>query len=149
MPLPKKSIAIAAGIFVLDRLTKNLAAARLSGGQGIDIFPYLKLSYVENTGAAFGTMKNHNLLCAAVAVCVLAFIAASRKEISAHGPAARLGALFIAGGAFGNLYDRLALGYVVDFIDLGVWPVFNVADSFLTAGAALLAWAFFTKGVKK
>jgi len=54
--------------------------------------------------------------------------------------AEKLSLCFILGGTFGNLLDRVRLGYVVDFIDFKVWPVFNVADSFITIGAALLCW---------
>ena len=71
-------------------------------------------------------------------VAVLLFV---RRRIQAHGRAASAGLALVLGGALGNLYDRLAYGFVVDFFDFSFFPaVFNVADSAITAGAVLMAW---------
>lgn len=125
-------------ILFLDRVTKCLTLAFLPGRE-IALFPYLHLNYVQNTGAAFGMMQQGNTLLIFMTLLILGYILKNWKELCAYGPLAKWGLVFILGGALGNLYDRITLGYVVDFIDLRVWPVFNVADSFITVGGALLA----------
>jgi len=129
-----------AGILLLDRLTKVWALAVLSR-KSIPLFPFFHLHYVENTGAAFGMFQNGNRLLILVMLAVIAYILYSWREICSYGKVVQWGAVFILAGAFGNLYDRITLGFVVDFLDFRVWPVFNVADSFITIGACLFAWA--------
>ena len=72
-----------------------------------------------------------------------------KPELDRHGAAARWGFVFIAAGALGNMYDRVALGFVVDYFDFIVWPVFNVADSFICIGAGLIILAAVKDGRKK
>ena len=99
---------------------------------------------MQNTGAAFGMMQGGNLILVVITLLVVGYILKSWKELCAYGPAVKWGLVLILGGALGNLYDRITLGFVVDFIDLRVWPVFNVADSFITVGGVLLAYALLT-----
>lgn len=127
-------------IIALDRASKVWALAYLQM-RDVEFFPYFRLHYVENTGMAFGLMQNGNLLLIGVMIAVLAYLAYSWKELAANGPLVKGGALCIFAGALGNLYDRISLGFVVDFLDFRVWPVFNVADSFITIGGVLLAVA--------
>lgn len=128
--------------FVLDRISKEWALADLQT-RAIELFPYFHLRYVENTGAAFGIMENGNLFLILVTSLVCAYLIKSWKELSAQGPLAEWGLTLILAGAIGNLYDRIALGFVVDFLDFRVWPVFNGADSFITVGGCLLALSLF------
>ena len=72
-----------------------------------------------------------------------------KPELDRLGAAARWGFVFIAAGALGNMYDRVALGFVVDYFDFIVWPVFNVADSFICIGAGLIILAAVKDGRKK
>lgn len=74
-------------------------------------------------------------LAAAVAIFLL------RDHIRREGPRARLGTGLFLGGALGNLIDRIATGYVIDFVDFHFWPVFNVADIFICAGVGLIVWS--------
>lgn len=129
-----------AGILFLDRLTKVWALAVLTQ-KPVAVFPFFHLHYVENTGAAFGMFQNGNTLLIAVMLVVIAYILYSWRDLCKYGRAVQWGAVFILAGAFGNLYDRITLGFVVDFLDFRVWPVFNVADSFISIGACLFAWA--------
>lgn len=129
-------------ILLLDRVTKRLTLAFLPGAD-IELLPYLHLNYVQNTGAAFGMLQNGNVLFIVVALLIIGYILKNWKELCACGPLVKWGLLFILSGALGNLYDRITLGFVVDFIDLRVWPVFNVADSFITIGGVLLALSIF------
>lgn len=131
----------AAGILFLDRATKVWALVKLTQ-RPVELFPFLHLRYVENTGMAFGMFQNGNCLLAVIMVLIIGYIVYSWKELASYGKLSQWAALFILAGAIGNLYDRITLGFVVDFLDFRVWPVFNVADSFITIGACLFVLAF-------
>lgn len=100
---------------------------------------WLALEYVENTGAAFGILSGQTWLLSALAVAVaLGFVLAFRREL----PDSRLLQVsigLVVGGGIGNFVDRVRLNYVVDFIAVGIWPRFNLADSAITIGLAMLA----------
>ena len=129
----------------VDRLTKRLTLEFLAN-QDIIVAPYLHLRYVQNTGAAFGIMQGGNLLLIVITLLIIGYLLKNWRELCAYGPLVKWGLVLILGGALGNLYDRISLGFVVDFIDLRVWPVFNAADSFITVGGVLLAWALIFSG---
>lgn len=140
------------GIFLLDFFSKKWALAHLPG-HPVELFPFFHLRYVENTGAAFGMMQGGNWLLVFVMLAIVAYLLKSWKELCSYGKWVEWGCIFILAGAIGNLYDRIALGFVVDFLDFRVWPVFNVADSFITIGGCLfgLSLLFYKKeaGEKK
>jgi signal peptidase II len=98
---------------------------------------------VHNRGAAFGILKNQLFLFILSSIFAIILIyfnlkkSRNKNKLSLNNLALGL----ILSGAIGNLIDRLLLGYVVDFLDFRVWPVFNVADSAITVGAVLLAWS--------
>jgi len=96
------------------------------------------LTYDENRGAAFSILQAGGYLFQVVAVVVAVGILALYPRIQGRAPAARLGNALLLGGALGNLADRVRQGYVVDFIDLRWWPVFNVADSAVVIGVLLI-----------
>lgn len=142
--LQNKSLWIFGALIVgADRASKVWALSYLQG-RDVNIFPYFRLHYVENTGMAFGLFQNGNLFLIFVMTAVLIYLAYSWKELAAYGKMVKWGALFIFAGAVGNLYDRIKLGFVVDFLDFRVWPVFNIADSFITVGGVLLALSLLT-----
>ena len=132
---------IAGLTLVADQLTKHLIAAAFHPGESLPLVSgVLHLTYVQNTGAAFGLFKGQSLLFIVLSLAVIAWITReflSRRILSR---AIGWGYALVLGGAAGNLFDRARLGYVVDFIDLRVWPVFNVGDSAITVGVALLLW---------
>ena len=134
-------------LLAVDRLSKRLTLEFLSN-QDIIVAPFLHLRYVQNTGAAFGMMQGGNLLLILITLAILAYLIKSWRELCGYGPLVKWGLVFILGGALGNLYDRITLGFVVDFIDLRVWPVFNAADSFITVGGVMLALALLGIGKK-
>jgi signal peptidase II len=92
-----------------------------------------------NRGAAFGVLQNQNALFIVVSGIVIAVIIGSYKYSPTRSAWLNLALGLQLGGAIGNLIDRLRLGYVVDFLDVGVWPVFNVADSAIVIGVGILA----------
>ncbi len=134
---------VAAVALLLDRATKVWALSILPGRPMI-LAKYFWLSYVENTGAAFGMFQNGNGLLIGVMLLVISYIVFSWKDLSRQGRWAEWGGMLILAGALGNLYDRITLGFVVDFLDFRVWPVFNVADSLITVGAVLLGISLLT-----
>jgi signal peptidase II len=127
-------------LYFSDQLTKFLATAFLSPGKGIPVInKVFHLTLVHNTGAAFGMFRSRPYLfvvAAIVAIFFINFILLRRSHTLSV--AEKISLYLILAGTLGNLTDRLRLGYVVDFIDLRIWPVFNLADSFITVGAIML-----------
>ncbi len=125
------------GLFAADRISKILAQKFLAGGQSVKIFTFFHLTYVENTGAAFGMFHDGNAVLTAASVVMIAALCVIRRKLAGYGRMAGLAAALIISGALGNLYDRIRLGFVVDFLDFRIWPVFNLADSYISIGAVL------------
>lgn len=140
-----------AAAFALDRLTKEIALRTIAVSGPAEIWPCFSFTYAENTGAAFSIFKDGNFLLIFVTIAIMAFMVTIWKETARIKPWGEFGLSLIFGGALGNLYDRILLGYVVDFLDFKVWPVFNLADSFICVGAGILLIAALLekKGVKK
>jgi len=88
-------------------------------------------------------LSGRNWVFIPVAAALVGALYFWRGYLAQHGPAAVAGAALIAVGALGNLWDRVAYGYVVDFLDFRVWPIFNLADSYISVGGVLLGWAFY------
>lgn len=130
-----------------DQVTKFLVSQSLTQGAEpravVEGFFYLTL--VHNTGAAFGVFPNQALFFLIVSgLAVIAIVVFLRKKTDIFLPR-DLGFALILGGAVGNLSDRIRLGYVIDFFDFRVWPVFNVADSAITVGTFLVIISMFCK----
>lgn len=138
--------AIVLAVFALDRATKAWALGSLYM-KSVQALPFLRLTYAENTGVSFGLFRDRNLFFLVFSACLVAGLLLVRRRIQAHGPAAAAGLALVLGGALGNLYDRIAYGFVVDFVDLSFFPaVFNAADSAITVGAVLMAWGMRERG---
>lgn len=142
MGLPVLSF-LALLVVALDHLTKWMAIRHLRGAAPIDILPGLfRLDYATNTGGAFSLLAHRPALLTAIAAAsllvILWFLATTPREDRVG----RVGLALLFGGAVGNLIDRLARGYVVDFFDAYWgpyhWPTFNVADTAICVGAALV-----------
>jgi len=122
-----------------DQATKLLIRASLAPAQSVPILsPVLHLTYVQNTGAAFGLFRGYPGVFVVLALLVAAWIVRELGRTRPTGWEVQASLGLILGGAVGNLIDRVRFGYVVDFIDLRVWPVFNVADASITIGVSLL-----------
>jgi signal peptidase II len=145
-------LCLAAAIIVLDAWTKWLVNARIDLRESIPLITnFLHLVHVRNTGAAFGIGANADsrmvpLLLNAGAIGVLCIVVVYTIRAAVTDRVLQTGLHLILGGAIGNLIDRFRLGYVVDFVDVYVtaggqphhWPAFNVADSAICIGIALL-----------
>ncbi len=146
-------LVLTALVIVADRLSKNWIVAHVRPGRGIIVIPgVFRISHVLNTGAAFSLgesispalMRNGLIGFSAIAVVIVAVMLwRVGRELSATSVALAL----ILGGAVGNLYDRLVLRHVVDFLAVRImhydWPDFNVADSCIVIGAGLLMLEIF------
>jgi signal peptidase II len=141
-------LILAAAVIVFDIWTKALVLARIDLHETIPIIPnFFQLVHVRNTGAAFGIGANASsrlvpllLNFGAIAVFFVVVVYALRSAVTDR--VLQTGLHLILGGAIGNLLDRFRFGYVVDFLDVYVgskhWPAFNVADSAICIGIALL-----------
>ena len=136
-------------VLIADRITKELAGGIPAGG--IPLIPgIVGLRYAENRGAAFSMLSGHPRLLGILSLAVIAggFIWLRKKEIQ---PLPLTGLALMAGGAAGNMFDRLIRGFVPDMIEplFMQFPVFNVADSCLTVGCVLVMISILTKGIEE
>ena len=124
-----------------DQVSKQLILIFLTLGESLPVLPDIfHLTTVHNTGIAFGLFqKNPHLLTLLIGICVLLLLVFSRRVVR-ESLLERLAYGLILGGALGNLIDRVRFGWVIDFLDFRIWPVFNLADSGITIGVILFAW---------
>lgn len=138
---------------LLDQLTKLICLNNLALGESAQVIPgVLDFTYIQNRGAAFGSLANSRwifMILSTVMIIVLTVYVVIDKSLSKPALVC-LG--MIAGGGVGNMIDRVAYGYVVDFIDVKFLPfwkwIFNVADSFVCVGAVLLLMFFIIHEIK-
>ena len=134
--------SVAAGAYLLDRLTKWLVVEHLAGRPPAEVVPgLLQLNYTQNSGGAFGLGGSASWLFAGATIAVSVAIVILAFRVHRTGVAVGMG--LVLGGGLGNLTDRIVRGSafsgrVVDFIDLHVWPVFNLADAAIVVGAILI-----------
>ena len=132
--------AVVLAIIAVDRATKLWAMRDLRFHGPIPVLPFFELSYVENTGAAFGLGRGANGFFIVVSSVMIIILARLFRRWPKTDLWLQAGGTLVLAGAIGNVYDRLAYRFVVDFLYIHHWPVFNVADSCITVGAVLLAW---------
>jgi signal peptidase II len=133
-------------VLILDQCTKLLADAMLAGHQSVVLLPFLALRKAYNYGAAFSFLGDasgwQRWFFIILALLVIAVLAAWLRRLPAGDTRVRVALVLILGGAAGNVIDRLVYGYVIDFIDVFYgswhWPTFNIADSAISVGAAIL-----------
>jgi len=138
-------LTIAAGVAFADQITKLWLASKLAPGAAVAVTGFFNLVHVYNTGAAFSFLANEGgwqrgFFVAVAIVAAVVIVVLLRRHAAERFFCAALA--LILGGALGNLFDRIVLGKVVDFLDFHAfgwhWPAFNLADSAITVGAALL-----------
>jgi signal peptidase II len=140
-------LAVSAAVVVLDLATKAWVSAAFALGDVREVTPFFNMVLMHNTGAAFSFLAQaggwQRWFFTAITVVISAAIVVMLRR-QQGGRAASLGLALVLGGALGNLHDRLTLGHVVDFIQVHAagyyWPAFNVADSAITVGVAMLIW---------
>lgn len=129
-------------IIALDQFTKTLVRNNLEFGQIWApwdwILPYARVIHIQNTGAAFGLFKGANTIFMILAVVVAGAIIYYFPSISKKDWIIRVALSMQLSGALGNLIDRIKVGHVTDFVSVGTFPVFNVADASITVGVGIL-----------
>ncbi|ATW24870.1 signal peptidase II [Candidatus Formimonas warabiya] len=134
-------IAVALAVIIIDQGSKFLVRSQMAEMQTIPLIDNIfHLTYVRNPGAAFSLLPNQTpvfiaITLLAAAVAIFFYYRVEREKIWL-----RLGIALMLGGAVGNLIDRIRFGEVVDFLDFRIWPVFNLADSAIVVGVALICW---------
>ena len=141
-------LVVTFSVILLDRITKLYFSDLLSYGDSLPIIRnVLHMTLVHNTGIAFGLFKDQGIVfivIPVIAVILLLFnIYYYRHNEEALSRTYLVAFSLILGGAIGNLIDRIVYGYVIDFIDFRVWPVFNIADSAITIGAVIIVFQCF------
>jgi signal peptidase II len=139
---------VAVFAILVDQLSKVLVESKMELGQSISVTGDLfRLTFIKNAGGAFGIFLGGGwlyLLASAAAVVMILFYL---RRLSEHLLLPRLSLAMILGGALGNLIDRVRCGVVTDFLDFGIndlrWPVFNMADAFVTVGVLLFLFSMF------
>ena len=134
-------IAVIVGSVGLDQLTKYLAVEFLKPIRSYPLWKgVLHLTYIENEGAAFGMLSNHRWVFMIFSSVAIVGVSIYLFRFCREGKWVKVALAMIVGGGIGNMIDRIALGYVVDFVDFTLihFAVFNVADSFVSVGAVML-----------
>ena len=132
--------ATALSVVALDQVSKVLIRANMSLGQSIPDEGPFQIKYVTNVGGAFGIFGNQGFLIMVTALAGIAAILLYAHHPLFNSMLAKVALGLILGGSIGNLIDRAFLGEVTDFIDVGAWPVFNLADSAITVGVILVLY---------
>ncbi len=127
------------GLLLLDHGTKFVAESKLTFYKEIPILPFLSFIKVHNYGAAYGIFQNQQVFLIGLSFTILMLGWANRYKL-ANNSIGFIGLTVIASGAIGNLIDRVIRGYVVDFIDIQIIPVFNIADILINIGILCLIW---------
>lgn len=139
-------LLIAAVVVALDLWTKSLATQMLQYGRPVEILPVLDFTLLHNRGAAFSFLSSaggwQRWVFTAIALAVSAVLLVWTLQLKPHERWLSVTLPLILGGALGNLYDRLTLGYVVDFVHFHwqgrYFPAFNIADAAITVGAIMM-----------
>jgi signal peptidase II len=135
---------IATVIIALDQWTKWLVRANIPAGQSwlpdslLWLSPYARIVHWYNKGAAFGIFQEGSMIFTVLAFLVSAAIIYYYPQVASHDWPLRLAMSMQLGGAVGNLIDRLTIGHVTDFVSVGTFPVFNVADASISVGCVVL-----------
>ena len=133
-------------VVAADQISKIGIRSNLATGESLPETGLFRIVHVHNTGAAFGLFPDQSfsltlVSLASVVVLLLLVLFFSRRFTFFDNRMDKLALGLILGGTVGNLIDRLRLGYVTDFIDIGIWPAFNVADSAVTVGVILVIYS--------
>ena len=143
----KKSFVAYIGILIIiiDQITKYIIKSNLELNQSIPIIKDLfHLTLTTNTGAGFGVLKENNLVIAFITIMILGFILFYYDKLPKKGKE-HISLVLIVSGALSNLFDRIFLGHIIDFIDFRIWPIFNISDACITMGGLYLVFHYMRK----
>lgn len=140
---------VAAVVIVLDQITKTLVRQYLALGDSWAPFPvigdFFRFLYWQNRGAAFGSFQNAGPILTIVRIFITVFIITFYQKVEIKDQLMKVSVSLMLGGAVGNLIDQFTMGFVTDFIAVGRFPIFNIADSAVTIGVGLMLLDMFIK----
>jgi signal peptidase II len=131
-------LAVAAAAAFADQLTKQVIARTLAVGESVDIVGPFSIHHVENSGIAFGLFSSRTTIVIAVTAVAVGWMVWFFARAGRRHPILPVALGLVVGGSVANLVDRVRLGHVTDFLDLEAWPAFNLADTFIVVGVAVL-----------
>jgi signal peptidase II len=143
-------------VIILDQAAKQIAEARLTPHQAVNLFPHFDWYLTYNSGAAFSFLADaggwQRWLFTAIAIVISAFIVQWIRKLPGDETLTAVSLSLILGGAIGNLIDRVYLGHVIDYIQVWLgsypWPAFNIADAAISVGAVMLILGSFSASGK-
>ncbi|MEX0763339.1 MAG: signal peptidase II [Dehalococcoidia bacterium] len=138
-PVPWLTLAV---IFAFDQLTKWAVIENLAYGESVPADGFFRFTHVWNTGTAFGLFQGQGDILAVVSLLAVVLLVFVYRSAGQESNMVRVAFGLQLGGAFGNLFDRFRLGHVTDFINVGPWPVFNIADSAIVIGIGVMVFYF-------
>jgi signal peptidase II len=131
-------LAIGLAAVAADQLTKHIVTGHLALDDGIHVIGPFWIHHVQNSGIAFGLFSRATAVVIVLTTIAVAWMLLFFLRSGARHPVLPVALGLVIGGSVSNLLDRVRLGYVTDFIDLRYWPAFNLADSFIVVGVAIL-----------
>ena len=131
-------VTVGVAALVADQLTKHLVASRLALDEDTRVLGPLSIHHVQNSGIAFGLFSSATPIVIVLTGLAVAWMLAFFARSGARHPLLPVSLGLVIGGSLSNLIDRVRLGHVTDFLDLRFWPAFNLADSFIVVGVAIL-----------
>ena len=131
-------LAVAAAALVADQVTKQVVARALAVGETADLVGPFSLHHVQNSGIAFGLFASRTTIVIAVTAVAVGWMLWFFARTGRRHPVLPVALGLVLGGSLANLIDRVRLGHVTDFLDLDAWPAFNLADTFIVVGVAIL-----------
>ena len=121
-----------------DQLTKYLVSSRLGLGEEVAVAGGVSIHHVQNSGIAFGLFPSATWLVIVLTSAVVVWLSVFFARSGGRHPILPVGLGLVLGGSVSNLVDRVRLGHVTDFLDIGFWPAFNLADTFIVVGVGVL-----------
>ena len=131
-------LAVAVAAIWADQLTKQVVGRTLEVGESVHIFGPFSIHHVENSGIAFGFFASRTTVVIAVTALAVGWMVWFFARSGRRHPVLPVGLGLVLGGSVANLIDRIRLGRVTDFLDFDAWPAFNLADTFIVVGVAVL-----------
>jgi signal peptidase II len=131
-------LAVAFAAILADQITKGIVASQLELGDSVHLLGPLSIRHVRNPGIAFGLFSSWATAVTILTACAIAWMVFYFARSGARHPVLPVALGLLIGGSLANLIDRIRLGHVTDFLDLRFWPAFNLADTFIVAGVAIL-----------
>jgi signal peptidase II len=130
--------AVAIAAIAADQLTKHIVASQLALGDEVKVIGPLSIHHVQNSGIAFGLFSSATPVVIVLTAVAIGWMLLFFARSGARHPVLPVALGLVIGGSISNLVDRVRLGHVTDFVDLRFWPAFNLADSFIVVGVAIL-----------